>query len=133
MQRVLFSVGMLSVGLAAAGLVLPLLPTTPFLLLAGACFARSSDRHYQRLMNHPAFGPILRRYREHRAISRKVKIATLVLLWGTIGPTAIFVASSLALRVVLLSIAAIVTVFILRHRSEPESAADDSRESTRSS
>ena len=96
------SAGVLLVGLATAGIFLPLLPTTPFLLLAAACFIRSSDRLYRWLVTHKWFGPYIRNYREHKAITRRAKVVILLLLWGTLGYTAIGVICVLVVRVLLL-------------------------------
>ncbi|HEY5681299.1 MAG TPA: YbaN family protein [Pseudomonadales bacterium] len=65
--------GWLSLALGIAGIPLPLLPTTPFLLLAAFCFAEGSDRLHDWLVNHVHFGPPIRRWREHRAVSRRTK------------------------------------------------------------
>ncbi|MFO7889257.1 MAG: YbaN family protein [bacterium] len=112
-KYILVSIGVLSVGLAIIGIFLPLLPTTPLLLLAAACFVRSSDRLYKWLITHKWFGPYIRNYREYNAITRKTKIATLALLWGTIGYTAFGVISSWPLRILLLLVAIGVTAHIL--------------------
>lgn len=113
----LVSIGILSVGLAAVGLFLPVLPTTPFLLLAAACFIRSSDRLYRWLINHKWFGPYIRNYREHRAITRPAKITTLVLLWGVIGYTVLRAVSDLLPRIALVLVAVGVTIHVLRLRT----------------
>jgi uncharacterized membrane protein YbaN (DUF454 family) len=76
----LLAAGILSVGLAAAGIVLPLLPTTPFLLLAAACYARSSRRIFNWLLNNPSFGPLIREWREYRAIPYRAKRIALILI-----------------------------------------------------
>ncbi len=65
--------GWLSLALGIAGIPLPLLPTTPFLLLAAFCFAEGSDRLHDWLVNHVHLGPPIRRWREHRAVSRRTK------------------------------------------------------------
>ncbi|MBL4293717.1 YbaN family protein [Vibrio fluvialis] len=66
-------VGGLSVGLGILGIVLPLLPTTPFLLLASACFMRSSPRFHRWLNQHRLFGPILTNWQQNKAVSKRVK------------------------------------------------------------
>lgn len=65
--------GIACVGLGSAGIVLPLVPTTPFLLLAAACFAKSSDRFHAWLLAHRRFGPVIRNYREKGGITRKTR------------------------------------------------------------
>jgi uncharacterized membrane protein YbaN (DUF454 family) len=89
------SVGVLSVGLGTAGIFLPLLPTTPFLLLAAACFIRSSNRLYLWLITHKWFGPYIKNYREYNAITKGTKVVILLLLWGTLCYSAIWVISTL--------------------------------------
>ena len=76
MRRHLYLIaGFLSIGLGAIGAFLPLLPTVPFMILAAFCFARSSPRLEAKLLNHRQFGPHIRRWREHGAISRRGKVA----------------------------------------------------------
>lgn len=65
--------GFTSFGLGAAGAVLPLLPTVPFMILAAFCFARGSPRFHDWLMAHPSFGPSIHDWRAHGAISRRAK------------------------------------------------------------
>ena len=71
--------------LGVAGIFLPLLPTTPFLLLAAWLFVRSSPRLYDWLMSHPRLGEYIRNFREERAIPLRVKIVSVSLIWLTIG------------------------------------------------
>ena len=77
--------GLVSFALAVAGIFLPLLPTTPLLLLAAWCFVHSSPRLYEWLMQHPKFGPYIRNFRENRAIPLHVKVVSITLIWLTIG------------------------------------------------
>jgi uncharacterized membrane protein YbaN (DUF454 family) len=109
--------GVLSVGLGVLGIFLPLLPTTPFLLLAAWCFVRSSPKLYAWLLDHKWFGSYIRHYREHRAIPLRAKIVVLAMLWGTIGYAAIGVARAWWLRVLLVAIAVGVSVHLLKLRT----------------
>jgi len=93
--------GLAAVGLGVFGIFLPLLPTTPFLLLAAACFLRSSDRLYDWLIHHRWFGRTIRQYREHKAVSLQTKLATLLLLWITLAISGMVI-DVLWLRLVLL-------------------------------
>jgi len=102
------------VGLATAGVFLPLLPATPFLLLAAACFVRSSDRLHRWLLSHRWFGPYIRNYREHRAITPRAKVAIILLLWASICTTVFAVINAAAIRITLLLIAVGVTLYVLK-------------------
>ncbi len=113
-EILLMAGGTLSVGMGVAGMFLPILPTTPFLLLAAFCYARSSKRFYDGLMKNRWFGEYIRNYREGRGLSLLHKTITLLLLWMTIGSTAMFAVSSWWVRGILLVIAAGVTVHLLR-------------------
>ncbi|ACP24795.1 putative transmembrane protein [Sinorhizobium fredii NGR234] len=80
MRLVLLGLGWVMVGIGVAGIFLPLLPTTPFLLVAAWLFARSSPRLERWLFDHPMFGQPLRDWREDGAISRGAKICALSLM-----------------------------------------------------
>ncbi|HUU05796.1 MAG TPA: YbaN family protein [Patescibacteria group bacterium] len=112
-KRLLALCGMVAVGLGAAGIFLPLLPTTPFLLLAAACFLKSSDRLYNWLITHRWFGRYIRQYREYRAISKQTKVATIILLWGTLAFSGLVVLEVLWGRILLLAVGIGVTVHLL--------------------
>lgn len=85
MKHLLVILGTLSLGLGVAGIFLPLLPTTPLLLLAAWCFVRSSPRLYDWLLNHPRLGEYIRNFREYRAIPLRVKVVSVAMVWLTIG------------------------------------------------
>ena len=113
-RTLLAGLGCISTALGIVGIFVPLLPTTPFLLLAAACFIRSSDRLYQWLISNRWLGAYIRNYREHRAITLRAKVVTLGLLWLTIGYSTWAVARGVLLRVLLVAIAVGVTVHVLR-------------------
>lgn len=114
--------GWLCVVLAALGIVLPGLPTTPFLLLAAVCFSRSDPRFYAWLIHHRWFGPYIRNYRERRGMSTGQIVFTLVPLWLALGSTAWWLTQQWWLRLLLVGIGSAVTVHILRvGRRRPQS------------
>lgn len=91
-KRVLLIIcGFLSLLLGVVGIFLPLLPTTPFLLLTAACFFRSSKKFYDWLLNHKIFGVYIRNYREKKGIHIRHKIISLSLMWVMILYSAFFV------------------------------------------
>ncbi len=114
--------GTLCVALGILGMLLPVLPTTPFLLLAAICYARSSKRFYQWLITNRWFGEYIRNYREGRGIPLKQKVFTIFLLWLTIGYTAWFVVSLWWVKLILLGIAVAVTIHLTSVKTfKPES------------
>jgi uncharacterized membrane protein YbaN (DUF454 family) len=117
LKYLLIVIGTISVALAFLGIILPVLPTTPFLLLAAACYIRSSQRFYCWLINNRFFGKYIKNYREKKGIPQKVKIYIISLLWITILASTIFAVDLLAIRILLILIAVGVTVHILRIRT----------------
>jgi uncharacterized protein len=109
--------GNISLSLGIVGIFVPVLPTTPFLLLSAACFLRSSDRLYQWLTGHRIFGAYIRYYIVYRAISVRAKVISVVMLWIVIGGTIVFFIDMLWLRILLIIIAFSVTVFILSRKT----------------
>lgn len=109
--------GFTTLGLGILGIPLPVLPTTPFLLVSAWCFGRSSEPLLRWLLTNRLFGNYLRLYVENRGIPRRVKIYILILLWTTIGLSAFLAVSVWWLRIVLITIAAGVTLHVLRIRT----------------
>ncbi|MEZ4598344.1 MAG: YbaN family protein [Syntrophotaleaceae bacterium] len=123
----LIIVGTLCVALSVLGMFLPALPTTPFLLLAASCYARSSEKFYQWLITNRWFGEYIRNYREGRGMPLKQKVITIVLLWLTIGSTARWAISQWWMRSILLGIAVGVTVFLVKVKTyRPQAKPDPS-------
>lgn len=80
----LFGLGWLSVSLGVLGIFLPLLPTTPFMLLAAGCFARSSERFYCWITSHPKYGPMIADYLAGKGLPMRAKYLAISLLWLSI-------------------------------------------------
>jgi uncharacterized membrane protein YbaN (DUF454 family) len=103
MRRLYLGIGYASFALGVIGIALPLLPTTPFMLLAAWCFARSSPALESWLYNHPRFGPVLADWRDQRAISRRAKTTALASLavsyalavWITESPVVPFILAAI--------------------------------------
>jgi len=117
-RYVLLVVGWLSVTLCIIGIFLPVLPTTPFLLLAAACFVRSSRRFYDWLVTHPRLGPWFRDYLEGKGIPLKGKVYAITTMWISIGVSCWLVPMFWA-RIGMLTSATLVSLYILRMKTLP--------------
>jgi uncharacterized membrane protein YbaN (DUF454 family) len=114
LRILLIAGGTLCVVLGVIGIFLPIMPTTVFLLMAAACYARSSERFYQKLVTNRWLGSYILNHREGRGMRRRDQIVTLVLLWIGIGATMIWTVTALWLHAVLLAIAIGVTIHVVR-------------------
>lgn len=112
-RGIYLAVGFAALILGAVGIVLPVLPTTPFVLLAAACFARSSKRFHDMLLANRIAGPIIREWVEHRSIQRRVKRWVYLLLALSFG-SSILVMPSVGYQVMLAVLGIILTVFVWR-------------------
>ena len=133
-KAILIALGSVAVGLGALGAVLPGLPTTIFLLLAAACYVRSSDRLYNWLVNHRTFGPLIRRFRERRAMTRRSKVVALVSMWTMIGlsETMLWGRYGLQILVAVLGLVGTVTItWIVRTDNQPLEARPTTRPTKR--
>jgi uncharacterized protein len=124
-RGVYFAVGALSVSLGVIGIVVPLWPTTCFLLLAGWCFARSSPRAERWLHENRLFGRYLKDYREHGIISTRVRHRSLAVLWIVIGLSAFLFLSRVWVVALLLIIASAVTAHLYSLPTEPRASTAD--------
>ncbi|MCK9173473.1 MAG: YbaN family protein [Desulfuromonas thiophila] len=113
-RLLLLSLGLCSTVLAVLGLFVPLLPTVPLLLLAAACFARSSERFHNWLLDHPHLGPLVRGYLAGQGMPLRAKIRAISLLWLSIGISVLLLLTKLWLKMMLIGIALAVTVYLLR-------------------
>ena len=124
MKVVYIALGTLSLVLGILGIFLPLLPTTPFLLLTAALYCKSSDRLYQWLLNQKHLGPYIRNFRENKAIPMRAKIVSISLIWITMLYCIFFLISYLWLQILLASIGAGTTYHILSFKTLKSPSSD---------
>ena len=120
-NSILFVVGLISLILGSIGIVLPVLPTTPFLLLSAACFAKSSKKFYNWLMNNRVLGTFIKNYKEGKGMPIKTKIFTLSTLWITILITIFFFVKILWVQIILWIIVIAVSTHIILIRPKNRS------------
>ena len=113
MKPLWVAAGTLFLGLGIVGVFVPLLPTTPFLLLASACYLRGSKRLHAWLLSHGRLGAFIRAYEEGRGIPLRAKVVALAMMWASIG-YAVYRFAIPWLQAALLAVAAGVTVYLLR-------------------
>lgn len=125
-RPLLIILGCTSLSLGFVGIFLPVLPTTPFLLLSSACFLRSSDSLYHWITHHRLFGSYIRNYLNHRAISVRAKGISLFSLWAVILCTVIFFSEQLWLRILLIAMAVGVSIYLLSIRTLTKEMLEES-------
>ncbi|MFN3306066.1 MAG: DUF454 family protein [Candidatus Kapaibacteriota bacterium] len=114
-RKVLFlALGLLSLVMAILGIFLPLLPTTPFLLLSAYLFAKSSTKLYNWLLRTKYFGKIIKDYKAQKGVAPGIKVFALIFLWTTILATILFFFSPWYLDLILILIASLVSYHILK-------------------
>lgn len=107
--------------IGAIGIIVPLLPTTPFMLLATFAFARSSDTLHQWLLNHPRFGPSIRDWNAYGVIARRAKIIALLTIFATFL-ISIIMALPLYILIIQAVVLALVALFIISRPENPPEA-----------
>lgn len=117
---VIILIGTLSLGLGVLGIFLPVLPTTPFLIVALACYLRSSPKLYHFILHHKYLGPYVKDYVLGKGIPIKAKKKAIFMIWLTISFSVIFILDQLILRALLLVIASCVSVYIWTRKSLKE-------------
>lgn len=116
--------GSISLVLGVIGIMIPVLPTTPFLLLASFCYLRSSKRLYDWMLNNRVFGSYIYNYLTYRAIKRSVKVVTLILLWLTLAVSIVLV-SNVYLRIFLVAVGVGVSIHVLSLRALRKDSSPD--------
>lgn len=117
---VLICIGSIFMIIGVIGIFIPLLPTTPFLLLASACFIRGSEKCHNLFLNNKLFGKYIKNYLDKKGITLQAKIYTIIMLWVSILISSIFAVSILWVRIILILIAIIVTTHLLMIRTLSE-------------
>ncbi|MDD3160328.1 MAG: YbaN family protein [Bacteroidales bacterium] len=117
MKLVYILIGSVSLLLGIIGLFLPLLPTTPFLLLSAACWLRGSRRLYDWLLNQRCLGPYIRNFYEYKAIPLHAKILSVSLIWITLLNCAIWIVNPIPLKVLLIALAVVISWHILSYKT----------------
>ena len=113
LRGILVSLGTISLALGIIGIFIPILPTTPFLLLSAGCYAKGSKRFYQWLMKNRLLGSYIKNYKEKKGIPLKVKIVTILLLWSTMTVSIIMIVSNNYIKLILFVIGLSVTIHII--------------------
>ena len=117
MKIALTILGLLALGLGILGIFLPVLPTTPLLLLAAALFLRSNRKLYDWLLNHPKLGPYIQNFMVNKSIPLKIKVISVSMVWITLLNCAIFVAEHWAFRLFFIALATAITIHILSYKT----------------
>ena len=113
LNKILVGSGTFFLVIGIIGIFIPILPTTPFLLLAAACYARGSKKFYNWLINNKWLGEYIKSYQEGRGISLNIKTLTITFLWITIAFSTFVIVSNFLIQIILIIIAIAVTIHIL--------------------
>lgn len=113
LRWMLAGIGWIAIVAGVIGIFLPLVPTVPLLLLAAACFARSSDHFHAWLVEHHYLGPLVRDYIKGAGIPRRAKITAICMVWCTLPASAFLFVSLAWVRALLLVIAVCITLYLL--------------------
>ena len=117
MKYLLITLGSICLALGVIGIFLPLLPTTPFLLLSAALYVRSSEKLYQWLIHQKYLGTYIRNFREHRAIPLRAKIFSISMIWITLTYCAITISDHIGIKALFIILAVSITWHILTYKT----------------
>jgi uncharacterized protein len=107
-------VGSISLAAGLVGVFLPVIPTTPFILLSAGCFLRSSERLFQWVVSNETLGPTIQNYHEGKGITKNTKIRAIVMMWLTISLSVYFFITNTYLIALLYVIAIGVSVYLFK-------------------
>ena len=116
-KNILLASGHISLLFGITGIFVPVLPTTPFLLISAVCYMKGSGRMYNWLVNHKILGAFLKQYFEYRAVSRRTKIVSITFLWTGILISIVFFIESVLIRIIVAAVAVGVTIHIIKIRN----------------
>lgn len=114
---VLITIGHISLALGIAGIFLPLLPTTPFLLLTSICFYHGSPRLYNWIMNHKILGTYIKYFLEDKAIPLRAKVLAILLMWTPITYYIFFTKIKIVVKCVMALVATVISIYLLSMRT----------------
>ncbi|MDR2009864.1 MAG: YbaN family protein [Bacteroidales bacterium] len=112
MKIFLIILGTICISLGILGIFIPGLPTTPFLLLAASLYVRSSDKLYNKLINHKILGKYIYNYRKNKGITKKTKIYSIILMWVMISCSVIFFIKIFYVKIIVLTVGLIGTIIM---------------------
>lgn len=118
-KHIFVALASISIGLGTLGIFLPLLPTTPFLLLAAYLYMNSSYKRLRWLLNNKYLGPYIHSYLSKEGIPLRLKIRTIILLWFTLGATILFATDKIHVRLILIAVGIGVTTHLLVKKTKP--------------
>lgn len=124
MRTICIILGTLFLALGIIGIFVPLLPTTPFLLLTAALYFKGSPRLYQWLLSHKYLGPYIKNYRENKAIPLRAKVISLLLMWGTMIYCIFFLIPLPWVKILLFLVATGVSLHILSFKTLKDKSGD---------
>ena len=124
-KGLLLAAGTVSLGLGVLGILLPVVPTTPFLLLAAVCYAHSSERFYVALLTNRYFGRYIRDWREKRGLTLAMKLWIIFVLAATMGVSAVFFVPLVSVKILLGIVGAGVTIYIWRLPTKPRDSVKE--------
>ena len=123
-RALFFIAGTITLALGAIGIVLPVLPTTPFLLVSLTCYLRSSEKMTHWMLTNKYFGKYIKNYQEGKGIPLKTKLFAILLLWITIVYSAFFIVPIWIVQIILFAVAATVTLHLVRLPTYNAAAAE---------
>ncbi len=131
LRWILIACGWISIAGGVAGIFLPLVPTVPFLLLAVACFARSSERFHSWLVEHNHLGPLLRDYLKGAGIPLRAKRMAIGMVWVSFPVSTFLFARTLWLKLLLIAMAMAITLYLLFQPTAPQEQPPGKRKTDR--